>query len=217
MSGAEATWDDGRRSAQADRMRSRSITHGLSGTPEYKIYKGIIKRTENVRAQNYKHYGGRGIKMSPLWRHDFPRFLRDVGKRPTSKHTIERIDNNRGYEPGNVRWAPHVDQVRNTRRNVIITAFGKTQLLVDWGAERPHLGEKLIGERLINGWSPEDALTLPKYAKPKVNVFITVGGITKTQADWARDRGLTPTTISGRLKRGLTPEQAIATDRSRKK
>lgn len=81
-------------------------------SPEYIAWTGIIARCEDKTNPNY---GGRGITICPEWRHDYPAFLAHVGRRPSQKHSIDRIDNNGSYEPGNVRWATAKMQVANRR------------------------------------------------------------------------------------------------------
>lgn len=81
------------------------------------ILKGAKSRCENPNVPNYRHYGGRGIRFSPEWRGvtGARRFLEHIGPRPSREHTLDRIDNERGYEPGNVRWATRSQQNLNRR------------------------------------------------------------------------------------------------------
>jgi hypothetical protein len=72
-------------------------------------------RCLNPKSSNYADYGGRGITVHPDWIKDFPRFLSDVGHRPTSQHSLDRINNDGNYEPGNVRWATKKEQRANQR------------------------------------------------------------------------------------------------------
>jgi hypothetical protein len=82
-------------------------THGRSRTPLYRIWTGMIGRCHNPNADHFGFYGGRGIIVCDEWRGPagFERFAACIGPRPSPKHTVDRIDNSRGYEPGNVRWA----------------------------------------------------------------------------------------------------------------
>lgn len=91
-------------------------THGKTGTPLYARYKQIKQRTMNPNSKNYHNYGGRGITMCREWRESYTAFLAYMGEPPTPKHTIERIDNDKGYEPGNVRWATYSEQLMNQRQ-----------------------------------------------------------------------------------------------------
>src|SRR6185295_9243651 len=95
-------------------------THGMSRTITYRAWAGMIKRCEDTNCEDYKNYGGRGIRVDPSWRNDFAAFLLAVGAKPSRAHSIDRIDNNGNYEPGNCRWATRAEQSSNTRRNNMI-------------------------------------------------------------------------------------------------
>lgn len=108
-----------------------NLRHGKTKTPEYQVWLGIKKRCNNPKSIAYRLYGGRGIKIHPCWESDFEAFLAEVGRRPSPRHSIERIDNNAGYQPGNCKWATQFEQSRNTRRVVWVQIDGNTMPLKD--------------------------------------------------------------------------------------
>jgi hypothetical protein len=101
-------------------VQSRRTRHGDAArgqtSPEYTAWKNIKQRIFNPAHPDFRNYGGRGLTMTPEWATSFEAFLRDVGRRPADHLTIERINNDLGYIPGNVTWATREAQARNSRR-----------------------------------------------------------------------------------------------------
>lgn len=99
--------------------------HSMSRTPEHNTWMEIRRRCEDPKRNNYYSHGARGIRVCERWM-VFNNFYADMGQRPSDQHSIDRIDNDGNYEPGNCRWATRAEQALNTRRNLIVTAFGIT-------------------------------------------------------------------------------------------
>lgn len=135
--------------------------HGESHkTKEYSIWSGMRKRCLNTKCYQYESYGGRGINICERWLTSYTNFLEDMGRCPSPTHSIERIDNNKGYGPENCKWATPKEQCRNRRRTRYLTFNGVTQCIKDWAISL-NVSPVLIRERLEYGWSVEDALTKP--------------------------------------------------------
>lgn len=131
-------------------------------SPEYRVWASMVQRCTNPARRSYDRYGGRGIRVCVAWVASFETFLRDVGPRPSLKHTLDRIDNNGHYEPGNVRWATSQQQRDNASNTHVIAFRGETRTRAEWAR---HLGIPYftLRNRLDSGWSIEDALTRPKF------------------------------------------------------
>lgn len=138
--------------------------------PLHRVWRSMIQRCTNPKDPRWSTYGARGargVRVCERWVGSFAAFLEDVGPRPEGKspggravYSLDRIDNDRGYEPGNVRWATNLEQSKKTTRSRMLTAFGKTQNLVDWARELGVHHTTILG-RLKRGWSEDQAVTEP--------------------------------------------------------
>lgn len=113
---------------------TKTITHGLARTPIYHVWNAMITRCSCPKIRGYQNYGGRGISVCERWK-TFANFFADMGPLPGTGWSIDRIDNNGNYEPGNCRWATRKEQSRNKRTTVNVTIAGRTLCLADWADE----------------------------------------------------------------------------------
>lgn len=134
--------------------------HGMYATPEYQSWHLMKWRCGNPSAVGYQYYGGRGISVCREWLESFETFYCDMGPRPTPKHSIDRIDNDGNYEPGNCRWATAKEQAHNRRNNHVITFNGETLCATEW-SDRLGGGRNVVSRRIKKGWSPEKAISTP--------------------------------------------------------
>lgn len=148
-----------------DEVRRRVHTkHGCAPknhpTPEYRTWQNILSRCHNPNCGTYYKYGAKGVAVCRRWQDSFAAFLQDMGHRPTSEHSIERIRNAEGYSPENCRWATRQEQARNKTTARLITADGQTLPLVVW-AEKLGMNHSSILGRISRGWTEADAVTVP--------------------------------------------------------
>lgn len=134
-----------------------SKTHGRRKSGAYSSWAAMKTRCTNPNSKSYADYGGRGIKICERWLNSFENFLEDMGERPKG-HSIERVDNDGDYEPGNCRWASQRAQVNNTRQNRYLEFDGRSQTISQW-AKETGIERRTIARRLGLGWSIERALT----------------------------------------------------------
>lgn len=140
-------------------LRVELITkHGKLDAPEYNVWRGMIQRCTAGDDHKTRNYKKRGITVCPRWAVSFEAFLEDMGPRPSLKHSIERIDNDGNYEPGNCRWATMPEQHRNTRRTRFITVNGDRMCVAD-AALICGLHPTTVLRRLQKGMSETEAAT----------------------------------------------------------
>lgn len=117
----------------ADRSIFESKVAWRKANREYAVWRQMVMRCTNPKAMYYLHYGGRGITVCDRWvgENGYKNFLLDMGKRPTSKHSIDRKNNELGYFPDNCHWATKIHQARNSRKNIRYVYLGKEQCLAE--------------------------------------------------------------------------------------
>lgn len=150
-------------------LESISLTtrrHGMSTSPEYKAWSTMKARCMTPQCQVYKYYGGRGIKVCDRWLESFENFLEDMGRKPEINRSLDRIDVNGNYDPGNCRWATPIEQGRNMRTNRVEEFNGKRQCVSAWEQE---LGFRVgqLEQRLHHGWTMKEAIETPFNTRSK--------------------------------------------------
>lgn len=145
--------------------RETCTKHGMFGTPTYNSWVSMIQRCLNSNYPGFANYGGRGVSVCESWR-EFENFIADMGERPDGT-SIDRIDVNGNYEPGNCRWATRSVQSSNQRRHQTITFNGETLTCGQWSL-RLGGSANIVTKRLQAGWSEEEAVSKPlRHQKPR--------------------------------------------------
>jgi hypothetical protein len=144
--------------------------HGKTGTSEFYTWDSMRQRCLNPLSKPYKNYGGRGITICSRWKKSFINFLNDMGPRPSSNHSLDRINNNKGYTPKNCRWATRKEQASNTRSNVSYTFKGCTKTLTQW-ADFINVSKDTLWRRLnVLRWPLKRALTTPTLTSVQAGI-----------------------------------------------
>jgi hypothetical protein len=197
-------------------------------TPEYRFlrtrWNGMHERCNPKRERTAKNYPERGITVCPEWS-DFDAFMAYVMKevglpdlQSGVRWNLDRKDNSRGYEPGNIRWVTYQENLRNRRNNRVVEFRGEKMLMVEL-AERTGLAYGLLHDRILrHGWDVEKAATTPILPKSACTVEkswrheiqVTHNGKTQSLRAWAKELGFDRASVAVRLKRGWSFEAAIA-------
>jgi len=173
---------------------------------EYQIWVGMISRCYNEKHTSYRDYGGRGITVCERWLDSFTLFLADMGKCPSTQHTLDRRKNNLGYFKKNCRWVTQKVQGRNRRDNVLITANGETLVLTEW-AERLGVSGNALRLRKYKGWSDSDVINIP------VKVRLTPKSVLNVYRDGISGK-MTLSAVASRYKLPFSTVQAITSGRN---
>lgn len=164
-------------------------THGMSDTKAYTLWRTMIRRCHEPQNKDYPRYGGRGITVCDKWRKDFAAFYADMGERP-DRRQLDRINNNKGYEPGNCRWATDREQQQNRRSNHLITFNGQTKPLIEW-ARQYGIKKFTLGKRLNKyGWTIEEALTTPTNDPSICKYQLSFFRLSRPISYWSRKCGI---------------------------
>lgn len=184
-----------RRAKHGATARKRGVSVHHKG---YTTWQSIKQRCLNPNTTHYHRYGGRGITMHPEWVEDFVKFLSDVGEPAERGMTLDRIDNDGNYEPGNVRWVGRKEQANNRSSNVVVEYDGKSMNLKQWAE---HLGWKygLIASRWKLGTRGAELFAPPKHER---NKGVTHNGETRTLREWSDISGVPYVTLYWRHKHG---------------
>jgi len=179
-------------------------------TPTYTSWQAMRQRCNDPKADRYPLYGGRGIGICERW-NSFDAFFADMGPRP-SGCTLERLNRDLPYSPDNCVWADGIEQANNKGTNRRLTYLGQTKSMAEWCAQLG-LHYSTVRGRLRRGWSIEAAFATPVKTVASRHgraLRLTHNGRAQTLSAWCRELGLSLSTVSCRLKRGYTTEQALS-------
>jgi hypothetical protein len=144
-----------------------------SRTKEYRTWDRMVRKCHDQNHDKYAWYGARGIAVCPAWRESFDVFLADMGPAPTPSHTIEREDNEKGYEPSNCVWATMKEQGQNRRTSKHLEHKGARRTIAGW-AEFKGMDRRILWKRLKAGWSTADAIDTPVAPRTKKATVLTL-------------------------------------------
>jgi len=177
--------------------------------PLFDTWRKIKLRCLNPSDKQYKNYGARGIKICDEWLNNFWNFASYVGKKPSKNHTLDRIDNNGNYQPGNVRWATVKEQNNNKRTCVFYEYNGERLNIKQWAKKLKIDDSTLYARIFFYNWSFEKAISEPIKKPTKIN-SIVANGESKTVSEWSKITGICRKAIYDRIKRGWPPEMAVS-------
>jgi hypothetical protein len=191
-------------------------THGQSKTRLYRRWWGMIQRcrteTHPLHVLNYR---ARDISVCPAWQAFEPFHDWALANGYRDDLCLDRRDNDLGYSPENCRWVTSADQMRNTRRTILLTAFGETKCLLDWSNDpRCSISASSLQRRLQQGHTVEDAITKPalrRRLRKRPRRKLTAWGESKLAAEWSRDPRckISAETLRARVTNGIHPETAM--------
>lgn len=175
--------------------------HGLTKTPEYSVWHGIKDRCLNPNSCNWLNYGARGIKVCDRWKDSFADFYKDMGPRPSSDHSIDRINNNGDYEPGNCRWATITEQVYNRGTSLSIEMSDGSVLNTSEAMSQLNMKKGTFFTRLLRGKQLSSKIGNYNQKYPYKGKFLTAIELSKLHS-------VSPYLIRSRIASGWDPVRA---------
>jgi len=188
----------------ATKNRTHGHTANREYSPEYNAYRNMLRRCFEKTNEKYPQYGGRGISVCDRWNASFDNFFADMGKKPSPLHSLDRVDVNEGYSPGNCRWATPKEQARNKTCNVIVS-LGSEQITLAEACERLGLKYGTIHNRMNRyGMTFDEALNVPsrlKLSKEQIQEIINTTPYRGVTVDLSKKFGVSNVRI-GQIMRG---------------
>lgn len=182
---------------------------------ERQAWRDMLNRCYNPNAKEFCRYGARGIQVCDHWRNSFESFLADVGLRPPGT-SLDRIKNDRGYEPDNCKWRAPKEQGRNRRDNRLLTFNGETLCIAEW-SERIGVKYVTIQNRLDRGLPIEKVLSSECLsARGYADNLLEFNGERLSLAAWGKRLGMTRNSIIERLRRGWSVADAVTIPHTRR-
>lgn len=192
-------------------MVTKRERFGIPYCTEHGIWIGMWLRCVDPGNKRFSEYGGRGISVCERWQ-DFFVFVEDVGRRPSSQFSLDRIDNDGNYEPANCKWSTRSQQNQNCRRTRRYSFDGESLTATEIG-KRCGVDRRRLSKRLMAGIPVDQAIDLGLAAKKRQHgIAVTIGGVEKTTRQWAAHFGIRHKTAWQRVKTcGWSWERALTT------
>ena len=183
--------------------------HNMTNSYTWSSWRSMMRRCYETNNERYTRYGEKGITVDTRW-HEFINFYKDMGERPLNT-TLDRINNDGNYEPGNCRWASN--QTQNNNRgsfNTRLILNGVEKTINEWSREL-NIKPSALHERLSRGWSVEKTLTTPCKSFTKIKTLWTYKETDKTLGEWAKLYNIRLDTLTRRLESGWDLPKALET------
>lgn len=151
--------------------RTPYIQHGMKGSAEYRCLQSAKSRCHNPNDPDFQRYNAKGITVCEIWRNDAQAFFEHMGPMPNGTNSLDRIDPDKGYEPGNCRWSNPSEQARNRQSNIYISYQGQSKIIAEWSVIKGIPYDTLYKRLYKQHWTIEKALETPVKASPNLYYF----------------------------------------------